>query len=280
MSRPRASRSGRQCVLSTKAFAAALAALACAICIPASAAARQTGGPCSKQTAQALEPNPVGNVICGAFAGPGSQAMVVNVSSATCLPFVGWDVFVRTGGSWTRLRLSAHGGLTGYPVVAVGTDLRETSMVARPGQPICLASASRSRIWHWDGSALIAGAWTGVKARPTSTNPDGNTGSRRAFYTPSRNIQCLLSGTAAYCQTFKPPAHANLTADGNLDICKRGPICAGNAGEDVHFTLLPYGKAVSAGGFRCTSAFTGVTCVIVATGKGFLIARQGIKRLG
>jgi len=269
----------------TAAFIAALAALACAFSVPSARAATQTGGPCSTQTAQKLEPDKVSNVVCGAFAGPGSTAMVVNVTNGTCMPFLGWDAFVLTGGNWTRLPLGAHGGFTGYPVVAVGNDLKETLMVPKPGQPICLASTSRSRIWRWNGNALVTGPWTYSKSADNPSKPSGGqTGTLKYISSPTGSIQCALGGAngGVYCQTFEPDQHVSMDAHGKLDICHKTPNrgCAGNAGEDVHFTTIPYGSSFSLGGVRCSSAFTGMTCVITATGRGFLIARQAIKRFG
>src|SRR5262245_8659118 len=103
---------------------------ACALCLAAPAFARTgspaVGGACSKQTAQQLEADTVASVLCGAFAGPDSQAMVVRLTNGTCLPFLSWDVFMQKGGAWTKLPLTGHGGFSGYPVTAVGTDLKET----------------------------------------------------------------------------------------------------------------------------------------------------------
>src|ERR1041385_4729472 len=108
----------------TAAFVAACATVACAVSVPATQAATQTGGPCSKQTAQKVEPDTVARVVCGAFAGPGREGVVGNITNGTCMPFLGWDVFVLTGGNWARLPLGAHGGFSGYPVVVVGNGLK------------------------------------------------------------------------------------------------------------------------------------------------------------
>lgn len=40
---------------------------------------------------------------------------------------------------------------------------------------------------------------------------------------------------------------------------------------DPKAPVLPYGERADVGGFRCTSATSGVTCTVVATGQGFLI---------
>ena len=45
-------------------------------------------------------PNPIARVLRGAFAGPGSQAMVAIFARGTCLPNYGWAAFSFTGGEW------------------------------------------------------------------------------------------------------------------------------------------------------------------------------------
>lgn len=239
--------------------------------------AASLGGPCSKLTAQKLNPDTVLSVVCGAFLGPGSQAMVANLTNGTCLPSFSWNLYVLKGGSWQEVQLGAHGGFTGYPVVAVGNELKETLMVPKPGQPVCLATATRSRIWHWNGSSLVPGAWTGAKGGSSATTPAS--AKREHYYTsPTGNIICAIAAANVSCQTYEPPQRAVLYPTGKLDLC-RAASCPGNPGEGALFTKIPYGRSVSAGPFRCTSAFTGVTCVVTATGKGFSIARQGLKKV-
>jgi hypothetical protein len=70
--------------------------------------------------------------------------------------------------------------------------------------------------------------------------------------------------------------------DGRLKICSGGTIttthCLGNAGE--HTPTLAYGKQVTVGRFRCRSAQAGVTCIVIQSGKGFLINNIGITAVG
>jgi hypothetical protein len=104
----------------------------------------------------------------------------------------------------------------------------------------------------------------------------------RWFHSPSENIQCEVAsndvrGTYAYCQTFEPRQTANLTADGRTSICV-GPTCSvGDGPEDA--TVLPHGLSIRVGIFRCTSAVTGISCFVIASGRGFRIARQGVVRV-
>jgi len=101
----------------------------------------------------------------------------------------------------------------------------------------------------------------------------------RWFHSPSGNIQCEVAshdvrGTYAYCQTSEPRQTAKLTADGRTSACV-GPTCSiGDGPEDA--TVLPHGHSVGVGIFHCTSAVTGIRCVVTASGRGFRIARQGV----
>jgi hypothetical protein len=65
-------------------------------------------------------------------------------------------------------------------------------------------------------------------------------------------------------------------------ICQHRPQnrCTGNFGEGPAFHQLAYGSSVTVGRFRCSSAVSGVTCTVTATGKGLFISRQAIKRVG
>jgi hypothetical protein len=236
----------------------------------------RVGGSCSKATAQSLSADQVIEVLCGAFAGPGSQAMAVMYTNGTCLPFLGWDVYVLKGGSWTKLQLTGHGGLTGKPLVAVGSDLKETIMVPKPGQPVCLATATKSRVWHWNGSTLVAGAWTGTGS---SVSKPGTASSVRVYLiTPSKKVACDIEDNAnavfAGCQTMNPPSRASVSASGQVSICRNKASCPGDIAEGAHFKVLPYGHSITLGRWRCAAGALdggGIMCTNTRTGKGFAI---------
>jgi hypothetical protein len=107
------------------------------------------------------------------------------------------------------------------------------------------------------------------------------------FYTPSRNIYCGMtddgtSRSGVFCEMLKPPAIASLFPSGRLSI-RQGARDVGNPGEGdlaASAHLLPYGSSATTGRFRCKSAFAGVTCVVIKTGKGFLISKQSVKAIG
>jgi hypothetical protein len=222
-------------------------------------------------------PEPVRQVLCGPFMGPGSEAMAVTIGAPTCWPIQHWAIFGFRGGAW---QLMAE--IPAYlipPLTAVGNDIREETAVNRPGDPRCLPTGgTHARLWHWDGAKFVAGAWTQVKpADPVQQD---------YFFTPSRNIDCQMgdrggSSAGIFCTMRQPPRAVGLSPNGRLQIC-RGLKCVGNPGEgDVPpIRLLPYGKASTVGRFRCRSQRIGVMCVVIRTGKGFLINRSGVTRVG
>ena len=101
------------------------------------------------------------------------------------------------------------------------------------------------------------------------------------FHSPSGNIECEvaaadLRGTYAYCQTFVRPRSVRLSASGRMRVCT-GTGCLGNGPENA-FTLH-YGRSVRLGPFRCISLLSGMRCVVVRTGHGFLISREKLTRV-
>ena len=221
-----------------------------------------------------LVPNPIRQVLCGSFTGPGSEAMAVTVGAPTCWPVQRWAVFRFTGGSW-QLVLD-QSSFINPPLVAVGSDIQETAPLHRPGDARCLPSGgTRARVWHWDGSRLVAGPWRQVTPGAPLTNA--------AFRSPSANIECGMLDRSGlrrvHCQSFRPPQTATLNAAGRITTCRGSEArCRlGNAGEQV--PTLAYGRQITVGRFRCASLRSGVRCTIVRTGKGFVISRSGIRRL-
>jgi hypothetical protein len=231
-------------------------------------------------------PNPVYAVICGAFMGPKSQNMVVSLASGgTSIPFEGWAVFRLAGGTW-QLVMRRHDGAQ---VSAAGSDIRETVGVSRPGDPRCCPSGgTKSRIWHWNGSRFVADAWKQVT--PADSSKSG------AFKTPSANIVCeyfIQIGSRASESSVGCVIRSGLKPAPPRRPCQEGgyagdrvylgvtgrvrvPSCAGDPGPYVSVNtarVLGYGKTWSGGGFRCTSAESGLTCRNTS-GHGFFLSRE------
>jgi hypothetical protein len=220
----------------------------------------------------------VGKVLCGSFTGPGSQTMVVSLGGQGSSGMLDWVVFRWDGTAW-QFVMKQHRSAV---LTAAGADIRETVSIFRPGDPRCCPSGGKkTRLWHWDGTRLIAGPW--------QQSESGAATARRVsvyFFSPSRNISCQMGDDrkrayGVYCQSNNRPGSVGMGIDGSLRIC-HGRGCVGNPGEgDVPPpTVLGYGRHVTVGRFRCLSQVSGVTCTVIRSGKGFTISRAGIRRVG
>jgi len=244
-------------------------------------------GDCSKTTAlEVAKPffvwgsdvrDPIRQVLCGPFTGPGSEAMAVTFTAPTCWPVQGWAVYRFTGSDWQLVTVQR--GAFIFPLFAVGADIRETAPVFRSGDPRCLPSGGRhARIWHWNGTSLTAGPWKQA-TRPAA----GATLHLYQFVSPSHNLFCRLGDEdLANCLSKRSPHTVALSKDGKLRIC-RGARCVCSAPQICSVVPVPtlgYGKQNVYAGFRCLSQRSGVTCTVIRTGKGFLINNKTIRRVG
>jgi hypothetical protein len=255
---------------------------------PAGSHEASAAGACSEATAQALARNyklgdstynyPVGQVLCGAFTGPGSDAIAFSFHYYGCIPVSGFAVFRFIGGDWQLVLKNADVAVS---LFRAGSDIRETVSVFRKGDSRCVSTGgTRSRIWHWDGQRLVADAWTQL------TPPKG--GGKLTLvgiYSPSRNLSCELAdhgpaGSHVTCASLKASHWVSMGLDGRLKICPRGPRCVGNWGERTPFRLLAYGRRITVGRFRCSSLQSGMKCVVISSGRGFLIDKVLVRRVG
>jgi hypothetical protein len=281
----------------TRRRAAALALLGLAVAgavlgLPgAQDAAGAAAAECSEQAAIAAA-TPLGLVsnpqlehpvtaLCGAFLGPGSNAMAVTFNNGTCIPDTGWAVFRDEGGTWRLLDPPGQVKDVILPLTAVGNDIREEYGVYRSGDGPCQPSGgTRARLWHWDGTQLVAGASTQVQP------PAGSTSA--TFRSPSRNLACEMNdrrpgvGSFVYCQSFDRPHSVKLTPSGRVTICRdhstRTTHCLGDPGE--HTPVLGYGRQKTLGRFRCRSRHDGIACTVMRSGKGFVINSARVRRIG
>ena len=252
-------------------------------------------GSCSRPTAVQLAkqfhlgfatlPNPVASVLCAAFTGPGSKAMVVTFASGGSIPVQGWAVFRQVAGAW---QLALNQPVGGFEVLtAAGSDIRETDPNFRKGDPLCCASGgTKTRIWHWNGTSFTASAWTQgapPKSGPTTVWVGLN------FQSPSGNILCDQGDEdMVTCASFVLPHSVSLRGDGTVRICN-GRKCLGpNPGTKANpnVPVLAYGRQNQRikDGWLCRSETTGITCTVRPPGKayrqGFLINSAGVTRVG
>lgn len=242
----------------------------------ASAPDTSTASGCSKATAREVverlrlgEPtiaDPIGNVLCGAFTGRGSRAMVVVLRGPGNTGFVDWVVFRWVEGAWQFVMKQPAGA----SITAAGSDIRQTLPIYRPADARCCPTGgTKTRLWRWNGTRLVAGPWKQVtrgaaaEALIFSPLPDG----------PS----CLmrddgsLRGSWVYCwigpSERRATLHVKMGVDGRLDLASTIPETLGKGGPS-----LRYGSQVTVGRFRCLSLRAGVRCTVVRSGKGFLIS--------
>jgi hypothetical protein len=262
-------------------------AVASASAIAAARGTSTASSDCSKATArQVVEQHPdvnifdlqdpIRQVLCGPFTGQGSNAMAVTIGAPTCWAIQNWAVFSFTAGDW-QLVLNQPAYLV-PPLVAVGSDIRETTAVHRAGDSRCFfKGGTHARVWHWNGSSLVAGPWKQLtKGEPRA----------KGFYSPSHNIYCGMYDDSTYrfveCASYNPMQKATLKVSGRVTICRdrgsRNRCNIGNPGEGT--TTLRYGRQITVGRFRCLSRRSGVRCTVISLGKGFLINRDAIKRVG
>jgi hypothetical protein len=216
---------------------------------------------------------PVGKVLCGSFTGPGSQTMVVSLWGPGNTGFIDWAVFRWTGDAWEFLMKQPAAA----SITAAGPDIRQTLPIYRPSDSRCCPTGgTKSRIWHWNGSSFTASPWKLVAK---------GKGEPSRFDSPSHNIHCsMFDGSGkdysrgVGCNSDTPRRMVNMNTDGRLTI--RGIPKAWCGCKEPDFPRLGYGKQLTVGRFRCQSQQAGVTCTLIRSGKGFLISRAGVRRVG
>jgi hypothetical protein len=226
--------------------------------------------------------------LCGAFLGPGSEAMVVSFVYPTCWPFQSWAVFGAGSGGWKLVKLIPAYLAPGRHLVAVGGDIRETTVVHRPGDARCLPTGgTRTRTWHWNGSRFTSTPWR--RSSPAQPRPALHV---PYFRSPSRNLSCGLGDEdRAYCRSWEKPSSVWMTHDGIAHICTGSRRCTGPCDPDGRgdpgcqpdrSPTLAYGQRNDYVGYTCTSRMDGITCTVSAgpgPGKGFRISRDGVTRI-
>ena len=233
----------------------------------AAPSASAVGGACSKRTAErvakqldygdpTLPGGRVGEVLCGAFLGPGSRAMVITEAIPSCGANVGWAVLRKRGGHWRTVKRVRHGAfLEGRGQRHPGGDRhrarRRPALLPVGLQEPAVALEREAGSWPARGPS-------GRRAQPSSR--------------PTARSGAAPSVEEAWCATRDNQHFAELNADGGLRVCDED--CIQN--WDTQAPVLLFGQTVELYGFRCTSDERGITCTVVATGKGFTISQAGV----
>jgi hypothetical protein len=213
---------------------------------------------------------PIGQLLCGAFAGPGSRAMAASSAHGVCMPYAGWGVFRYRAGRWELVPGGRHDVILSPGIARSGNDIVEKRTVRYAGESLCLASGLKVRRWHWNGSGLTAGPWKLTQGQDQ-------------FLSPDRGLWCVLGNVPrpeVYCGSESPVYSAVLKSNGNVAVCN-GVGCVQNWNRSAR--VLGYGRRVELNGFLCNSETSGVTCTDVAgagRGKGFRIDGTGVTRVG
>jgi hypothetical protein len=90
---------------------------------------------------------------------------------------------------------------------------------------------------------------------------------------PSRNIVCQITRSAADCIVLSGEQEAVVTNRGRVSVSRQHA----DIGENP-VRILRYGQSVTYGTLRCTSLTTGMRCIHRPSGHGFRASRQGIRR--
>ena len=129
-----------------------------------------TAGSCTREAARAIfERRHVGNagamddpvfqLLCGAFTGRKSKAMVASAAVPSCGGSTEWFVFRSVGGRWKQVLGVHHGAF----LDTSGSRIREFQGVLAAGDAHCFPSSYKARLWRWNGKRMVHGAWRKAK---------------------------------------------------------------------------------------------------------------------
>jgi hypothetical protein len=135
--------------------------------------------------------------------------------------------------------------------------------------------------------ALGASAGAAGPARSANTRARPANGQAFEFFAPpALGMECGMYLSGVHCQSERVHPYfaqvAELKPNGSATFCAARRVSnrcdLGNAGE--HASRLGYGRKATVGGFRCVVLRSGIECTIIASGKGFLITRSGMRGVG
>jgi hypothetical protein len=253
--------------------------LACAM-VPASASASQQAD-CSMEAALEVaapistwgpSPEPIAQVLCGPFTGPGSVAMAVTFSAPTCWSPQGWAVFRHVGGAWEEVFHQPLGFLAGE-LVAAGGEIRVTQPVHRKRDSRCNPTGgTRARNWSWDGASLVPGPWEQVTPGAPRVRHALIFGLHPAGLACEMIDDGTAEGSLVHCWigTRGRGPRVKMGLDGRLDRKARHRLPLGLGGRTP--------GVQRAGRFVCRRQRLNLRCIVAETGEGFLFTSKGARR--
>ena len=212
----------------------------------------------------------------GVFSGDGGPATSAGLKQPTGVAADGQgNVYIADTANYRVRKVSPSGTITTFAGTGAGGFSGDggPATSAHLFSPHGVAVDGKGNVYVAD-TANYRVRKVGASATATATHA--------TFYSPSRNLNCEMAdrdarGSYVYCQSVKAPKNVRMSLDGRLKIC-RGTKCLGNPAENT--LVLGYGRKVTIGRFACSSQKSGVACRVVRSGKGFLISRTGVRRIG
>jgi hypothetical protein len=84
-------------------------------------------------------------------------------------------------------------------------------------------------------------------------------------------------GSFVHCQSKRLAHSVRMTPTGRLRLC-RGVRCLGDPATNAR--VLDYAQRITVGRFQCASQHAGIKCTVIRSGKGFLMDKTRVHRVG
>lgn len=179
----------------------------------------------------------------------------------------------------TRCATMAGPVVLAAAALALGACGDEEEAPADPGEP---AAAQTTSTTTAEGATTTEREPSGSDGAPPPA--DREVRELTGFSSPSGNIGCAIEPLGVRCdiseRSWSPPeapASCDLDYGQGIELTTGGTadfVCAGDTTLDGG-EVLEYGQSITAGLLRCESRESGMRCVDIETGRGFVLAREG-----